>query len=92
MKCNEENFIVIDENQSEAKKKAKITLFETIYEIILVYPTMNKSSLAYSICFNIYLKILSFLNDDEIYKWLPHFKIACWKAADTKMRQKKFFK
>lgn len=88
----DENFISIEEDQSEAVKKAKRILFETIYEIISVYPQLNKSSLAYSICFDKYLKFISFLNDDEIYKWLPPFKIACWKAADLKMGKNKFFK
>ncbi len=84
--------ITTEENQSEAKKKAKRSLYETIYELLTVYPTMSKSSIAYSICFDKYLEYLSFLKDEEIYIWLPAFKIECWKAADLIMKKKRFFK
>ena len=89
---DEDKSILIQENQSDAQKKAKKTLFQTIYEIMCVYPKTQKSSIAYSICFDEYLRYIAFLKDDEIYSWLPKFKISCWKAADVKMNEKKFFK
>ena len=89
---NEDKDTLISENQSDAKKKAKFILFQTIKELMYVYPKMKDTSLAYSICFDQYLNYISFLNDDEIYLYLPKFKIECWKNADIAMNDKRFFK
>ena len=65
---NEEKNFLIQENQSNERKKAKRSMFETIFEIMQVYPKIKNSSIAYSICFDQYEKHFSFIKDDEVCK------------------------
>lgn len=73
-------------------QRAKRAMFETINEIIHVYPCLQKTTIPYGICFDKYLTFLSDNTEDDILNWIPKFKIACWKATDIHMKNNKFFK
>ena len=75
-------------NQTIAKK----SLYETILEVIHVYPELNKTSIPYSICFDEFFSIIDFKDDTHILNSIPLFKINCWKSADKMMKSNRFFK
>lgn len=87
-----EEEIWVKKSLSETEKLTKKIMFETLYEILYVYPDLRRSTAAYAICFDQYLKYLSFTDKSEILKWIPKFKVACSKNADEIMKKHKFFK
>ena len=75
-------------NQTIAKK----SLYETIMEVIFVYPELNKTTIPFSICFDEFISIIDFKDDLHILETIPLFKINCWKSADRMMKSNRFFK
>ena len=82
----------IQNTGSANHREAKKAMFDTIKEIIFVYPCLRNSTIPYGICFDQYNHFLSYNAEKEILNWIPKFKIACWKATDKLMKNNRFFK
>ena len=93
---HEQYFIKDDESdyfqhfQVGYENKGKEILFETINEVLNVYPEIIPQNSAYELCIDEFLKYMVEKNDD-IAKSIAKFKIACWKKADKLMHLNRFF-
>ena len=87
-----ENEIIFQNYIVGQKGYEKKVLFETIKEILTVYPEIENTSAAYELCIDEFINYFVNSNSEDELKSIANFKISCWKAADLMMKKNKFFK